>query len=96
MLVHIVMWKFKEQNKDENINSFREMLLELPSIIEEIKYMEVGKDTGEFEGNYDLVLVSKFNNSEDLGKYKKHPAHVKVSKFCASVREDRACVDYEV
>ena len=96
MIMHIVMWTFKEENKDENIEKFKNMLLELPPIIKEIKHMEVGKNMNFGVGNYDMVLVSEFKSMEDLKTYVEHPAHRKASDFCKAVREKRTCVDYEV
>ena len=96
MIMHVVMWKFKEENKKENMNTFKKLLMELPPIIKEVKHMEVGKEINVGQGNYDLVLISEFKSMEDLQKYKEHPDHQQVSEFCTTIRIDRVCVDYEV
>lgn len=96
MIMHIVMWKFKEENKKENMNLLKQMLTALPSQIEEINHLEVGKEVNLDGGNFDMVLVSEFKTMEDLAKYKVHPEHVKVSKFCTTICEERVCVDYKV
>lgn len=96
MIMHIVMWKLKEENKKENMDTLKQMLLALPPIITEIKHMEVGKEVNLGEGNYDIVLVSEFKTMEDLQKYKEHPEHQKVSEFCRAVRDERICVDYQI
>ena len=96
MIMHVVMWRFKEENKRENMDIFKNMLLELPPIIKEIKHMEVGKEVNLDYGNFDMVLVSEFKSMEDLEKYKENPAHVRVSNFCKTIRTERACVDYEI
>lgn len=96
MIMHIVMWKFIDDNKKENMNTFKKLLMQLPPIISEIKHMEVGKEVNVDNGNFDMVLVSEFKSLEDLEAYKEHPAHVKVSAFCKTIRTDRTCVDYEI
>ncbi|MEX1377364.1 MAG: Dabb family protein [Eubacteriales bacterium] len=96
MIMHIVMWKFKDENKLENMNTFKKMLMDLPPIIEEVKHMEVGMEVNLNQGNYDMVLVSEFKSMEDLEKYKNHPEHQKASEFCKGIRIERTCVDYEI
>ena len=49
MIKHVVMWHFKEENKEANMQKARELLLALPAMISEIKKMNVyfdalGKD----------------------------------------------------
>lgn len=96
MIMHIVMWKLKEENKKENINKMKKLLMELPAQIKEINHMEVGEDINTASGNYDIVLVSEFKSTEYLQKYQEHPAHKKVGEFIGAVRTERTCVDYEV
>ena len=90
------MWKFSEENKKENMNTYKKMLMALPPIIKEVKHMEVGKELNVGQGNYDMVLISEFKSMEDMQIYKEHPEHVKALEFCKTVCIERACVDYEV
>ena len=94
MIKHIVMWKFKE-NETENMNKFLEGLISLKDKIDIIKDMQVGVNINE-NNNYDAVLISEFENMEDLKKYKEDPRHVEVSKLCKSIREERAAVDFVI
>lgn len=96
MIMHIVMWKFKQENKQANMDKLRDMLLALDGVVPELKHVEIGQDVQQLDGNYDMVLVTEFASTEDMQSYKVHPEHVKISKFCKSIREDRVCVDYEV
>ena len=93
MIKHIVMWKFKE-NEEENVDKFLTGLKSLDGIIDVIKYMEV-KRSVKPNSKYDAVLISKFDNFEDLEKYKNDPRHVEVSNLCKSIRIDRASIDVE-
>jgi hypothetical protein len=99
MIKHIVMWKLKENDKEndkfENAKTIKNKLESLNGVIPEIKYIEVGVNSEKFENNYDVVLISEFDSFEDLDIYQKHPEHVKVGKFVKSVAEIRTAVDYE-
>lgn len=94
MIKHIVMWKFKEGEK-ENMLLFRDKLLALSNEIDEIKSIEVGINMNKPEKNYDAVLISEFESLEDLDKYINNPKHKVVSEFCKSIRIDRKSVDFE-
>lgn len=96
MIMHIVMWKLNEENKKENMDKMKKMLMELPSIIKEINHMEVGIDVNAASGNYDIVLLSEFKTMEDLQAYQVHPEHKKVGEFISAIRTERTCVDYEI
>lgn len=94
MIRHIVMWKFKEGER-ENMLVFRDRLLALKGKIPEIRAMEVGINMNPSERSYDAVLVSEFNSLEALRAYSVNPLHVEVSGFCRSIRTASASVDYE-
>ena len=96
MIKHVVMWRFKEENKNENMAQTKKMLLALPAMIPEIKKMEVYFDTLHGEMSYDLMLESEFETMEALNTYVVHPEHQKVSKFVRSVIETRVSLDAEI
>lgn len=93
MIRHVVMWKFREGER-ENMFRFLDGLKGLQGVIPELVDMEVGVDQGG-DGHYDAVLISTFRSREDLEAYKKDPRHVAVSSLCKSIRESRAAVDFE-
>ena len=100
MIIHVVMWKFKENaegcGKMENAARIKEMLEALDGVIPQIQSLEVGLNiNGRDPKAYDAVLVCRFRNMEDLELYKSHPEHKKISAFCKLVRESRVAVDYE-
>ena len=93
MIKHIVMWKFKE-GEEENMKKFLEGLNELKGKIPEIKNLETGININP-KNEYDAILISEFENMEDLEKYKNYPRHVKVSNMCKEIRISRQAIDYE-
>ncbi len=92
MLKHVVVWKMKEENKLANMEKIKEMLEALPAKIDKIKSLSVGFN--ENGGEYDIILITDFENKNDLMEYDEHPEHQKVRKFVRSVVESRIAVDY--
>ena len=96
MIKHVVMWRFKEENKEANKQKAREILLALPAIIPEIKKMNVYFDALGKEAAMDVMLEVEFDNAEALATYAVHPEHLKVSGFIRSVIESRVVLDAEI
>lgn len=96
MIKHVVMWKFKEENKEENMKKARELLLALPGVISEIKKMEVHFDVLHTAASMDVMLETEFVSTEALGIYAVHPEHLKVVEFIKSVVESRVVLDCEI
>ena len=94
MIKHIVMWKFKENTEKER-EEFLERLLALNGVIPEIESAEIKRNINMNGENYDSMLISTFDNLENMNKYKVDPRHVEVSSLCKSIRISRASIDYE-
>jgi len=95
MIVHIVMFAFKEEGKAENIQKTKKMLEALVNRIEPLKSMEVGIDFNGSERAMDLSLISTFDSKEGLKEYAVHSAHLEVVSFIKEVTEASKVVDYE-
>ena len=93
MLRHIVMWKFHPGTEREQAQ-FLDGLRALQGVIPQLLCSQVAVNTG--TGNYDAVLTADFAGPEELNVYLADPRHKAVSALCASIREARACVDYEL
>lgn len=94
MTVHIVMFKFKEENRDANLKEAREQLNTLVELVPTLKSMEVGINFTVAERAFDLSIYSTFDTKEDLDAYAVHPAHLKVVEFIKSVTTESKVVDY--
>ena len=92
MLKHIVTWKMKEENKAENMADIKSRLEALVGVIDEIKSLEVG--INENGGEYDIILITEFEDKKALETYDQHPSHQEVRKFVRSVVETRIAVDF--
>ncbi len=95
MIVHIVMFDFKEADKKENIAKTKEMLEALQEKIDPLLSMEVGVDFNGSERAMDLSLISTFETKEGLSTYATHPAHLEVVAFIREVTTASKVVDYE-
>ena len=95
MIRHICMFKLKEENKENNIAEFLERAESLKAL-KEIKRFEAvrnSKDTP--ASNYDVSLIFDFETVDNLNGYQTADVHVKFADFVASVKTERACIDYE-
>lgn len=103
MIKHVVMIRLEGiKSKEERHEMAIEVLNRLdrlPELIEEIKAYDTGHNIHPYnpdKANFqDIVLVSDFNNPEEMQSYKDHPEHVKVVDFIRSVGGVFTSVDYE-
>ena len=99
MVKHIVLFKLKDEapeaEKLEAMNSFKKAIEALPAKIAVIRQIEVGLNMNPGE-TWSIALYSEFDSLDDVKFYATHPDHVAAGKLLAAVKENRACVDYEV
>ena len=88
------MFKFKDENKVENIQTTKIMLESLKDKITPLLEMEVGIDFNQSDRAFDMSLYSTFNTKDDLAAYVTHPAHLEVVAFIKNVTEISKVVDY--
>jgi antibiotic biosynthesis monooxygenase (ABM) superfamily enzyme len=94
MITHVVMFKLAQPDP-ATATEIRDRLMALPAKIPQIKGYEVGVNVVEADRNYDVVLVSRFDNLDDLAAYNDHPDHQEVVAFIRSVISGSVAVDYE-
>ena len=46
--------------------------------------------------NYDVALIFDFDNVEALDEYQICEEHLEFAKFLATIKVDRACIDFEI
>ena len=95
MVVHIVTFKFKEENKKANIIQAKQMLENLMAAVPTLRSIDVGVNFSAEERAMDLSIITVFESKEGLDAYAIHPEHVKVVDFIKSVVEYSKVVDYE-
>ena len=95
MIVHIVTFKFKEENKKANIIQAKQMLENLMGTVPSLRSMDVGVNFSPEERAMDLSIITAFESKEGLEAYAIHPEHLKVVDFIKTVVEFSKVVDYE-
>jgi len=96
MVKHIVMFNFKDENKEANLLKAKAMLEALLHTVPTLKKMEVGINFSKEERAMDISLYSEFDTQEGLEVYVNHPEHLKVVKFIKSVASSSKVSDYLV
>lgn len=91
---HIVMFDFKDENKNENIEQVKVMLLGLMDSVPTLKRMEVGINFCDEPRAMDLSIISEFDSREGLELYANHPEHLNVVEFIKTVVNGSKVVDY--
>jgi len=94
MIVHIVLFQFKEENKKANIIQAKQMLENLMGAVPSLRSIDVGVNFSTEERAMDLSIITAFESQEDLEAYAVHPEHLKVVDFIKTVVEYSKVVDY--
>jgi hypothetical protein len=94
MVVHIVMLKFKDEDKSENLQKVRDRLNALVGLVPTLNSIEVGINFSLEQRAFDLSLYSTFQTKEDLEAYAVHPEHLRVVELIKSTTLESKVVDY--
>jgi len=94
------MFRFKEEaqnsTKSENMGIVKDLLMNLPKQIEQIREYEIGINCSFSPTAYNMVLISAFDDENSLNIYRKHPAHLSVLNTINNVCSELAVVDYYI
>ena len=95
MIRHIVLFKIKDEFKDELpqlVKNFEGMHGRIEGLIE----LEAGQDILHSERSYDLALITLFEDRASFDAYQTHPVHLPVKKRMHEVRSASVACDFEV
>ena len=95
MVVHIVTFKFKKENKKANMIQAKQMLENLMGAVPSLRSIDVGMNFSKEERAMDLSIITVFESQKGLESYAIHPEHIKVVDFIKTVVEYSKVVDYE-
>ena len=94
MIRHIVLFKIKDEFKDEIpqlVRNFYGMKGKNEGMID----LEAGADVLHSERSYDLALITVFDTMEAFQAYQTHPVHMPVKKRMHEVRSASVACDFE-
>jgi hypothetical protein len=94
MVVHIVLFHFKEENKQEHMQKVSKMLHGLLESVPTLKSMEVGINYSDKERAMDMSIITSFDDKAGLEAYAVHPEHLKVVGYLKNVLIESKVVDY--
>ena len=94
MLTHVVFFQLKQYSR-ETAEELVERLKALPERIPEIRELEAGIDVDRSQRAWDVALIVRCDDAEDLATYADHPAHREVVEHILEVAERSAVVDFE-
>lgn len=97
MFRHVVMFWWKPEANQDEVDEAARGLASLPAKIAEIQRYEHGPDIGAGGDNADYVLVADFRNIEEWRLYALHPDHINVVESSIRPIADRIeRIQYEV
>jgi len=98
MIRHVVSWKLAavdEAQREADAAAIIAGLESLPSLIEEIRFFQVGRNIAPYADNWDLTLVADYDSLEGLEAYQVHPEHQRVVGIVKPRVAARSNVDFE-
>ncbi|HEY3308783.1 MAG TPA: Dabb family protein [Desulfuromonadaceae bacterium] len=95
MITHVVFFKLTNPTS-ENIDLVHAKLLSMQGKIEQLRHLEAGRDLIRSERSYDVALITRFDNLEDLQAYQVHSYHAgEVVPLMKSLCSSILAVDFE-
>jgi len=89
------MFKFQNNIDEALITEAKEQIELLVDLVPRLQNIKAGINFAEEDRAMDMVLISHFENREDLDFYASHPEHLKVIEFIKTIAEYTKVVDYE-
>lgn len=96
MLIHIVVWKYRDDVGEDVRAEHLESLKALDGVVPGMERFEVGTDVLHLDRSYDTGLASAFEDRAALDAYTDHPEHVKVAQMGKRISAHVASVDFFV
>jgi hypothetical protein len=78
MFHHMVMFRFKPETTQSQIDAITTGLATLPDQIVELASYRFGPDAAVTDGSWDYGVVADFTHEADYPVYSSHPAHIAV------------------
>lgn len=97
MIYHTVLFKWKSEATEDQINDVVRSLNALSGVIPSLLEIQVGKNFSDRSGGYTHVLITKFKTKEQLDQYMTDERHHKiVVEKINPIAEARLVGDLEV
>lgn len=94
MVLHVVVFHFKESAKPQLDEAVRR-LLAMKDTVDVVRDIKAGKDFLHSGRSYDLGLVVTLDDRAALAVYNDHPAHLPVKEFLGQLYDQAIAVDFD-
>ncbi|MDR2615826.1 MAG: Dabb family protein [Oscillospiraceae bacterium] len=96
MVTNNLIIKLKDRSTDE-IEKVKNLLLGMDGKIPALLSIKVETDLrGPEKSAYDIMLITQFDEFDDLDEYLNHPVHLEVSEYIKNAMETGASLCYKV
>lgn len=97
MLLHVVLFQWKEGVSEAQVAALDQAMAELPKAIPELKELQYGADVRIRGGNADYGLVALFADETGWRAYQEHPAHkAAVANLVQPIAAQRTAIQMRV
>ena len=96
MIHHVVMFRWKPETPDGQVELVHDALGQLPGLVPTIRSYDHGSDLGAEEGTFDYAISATFDDLEGWRAYDRHPDHEEVrAKLIRPWVAQRASTQFE-
>lgn len=99
MVTHLVFFRLKPdaegRSARENGALLVQKLNDLKGTVPTLRSLEAGSNLLTGKDDYDVGLMTQFDDLDGLEAYRVHPAHQEVIAFVKAVTDGRTAVDFE-
>ena len=95
MITHIVLFKFKQPDKQRNVQEAMARLRGMLGRVPSLRALEVGAHVGAPDRACDLALITRFDDLAGLHAYAVDPVHAEVKGWLGTVLEGSHVVDFD-
>lgn len=96
MIIHIALFKFKEEIPKEQVDNVMEEVRDFKNQIPLIVEIYAGKNFSKHSQEFTHAIVIKFKSKEDIDSYRSHPEHKPIADKLDKIEEYSIGIDFEV
>ena len=94
MIHHNVLMKLNDKANDEIIAIMQKYITQIRDQVDEVCSYRLVPNIAAGNKGYNWTILSSFNSTVDIDRYKATPLHQEFVKFCSPYEEDVVSLDY--
>lgn len=95
MIVHIALFRWRENISQEQINGLMRSISNLKNKIPDVVSLYAGENFSKWNEGYTHAVVVTTRTRSGLDSYRNHPAHIPVAKAVDKMEEQSIGIDFE-